>query len=221
MATPPTAPIPLIEPALKRAIAFIDGQNLFYGAKEAFGYGHPNYDILKLSKTICSSRHWNFAGARFYTGVPDPTDNAEKNAFWTAKLAAMGRQGIIVYSRSLRYRNKTVKLPGGLTHSFLVGEEKGVDVRIAVDVIAMAMRNEYDVAIVFSQDQDLSEVASEIPIIARQQGRWIKIACAFPVSPTARNRRGINGTQWIEINRATYDTCIDLKDYRPPKPPTP
>jgi uncharacterized LabA/DUF88 family protein len=215
----PVAPIPLIEPAIKRAVTFVDGQNLFYGVKEAFGYVYPNYDILKLSETVCASQNWHCAGTRFYTGVPDPTDNPEKNAFWTAKLAAMGRQGVSVYTRSLRYRNKPVPLPGGKTHSLLVGEEKGIDVRIALDVMGMAMRNEYDVAVVFSQDQDLSEVADEIPVIARQQGRWIRIACAFPISPTARNRRGINHTQWIQIDRKTYDACIDPKDYRPPRVP--
>jgi hypothetical protein len=126
----------------------------------------------------------------------------------------MGRQSITVFSRPLRYRNKTVKLPGGATHTFLHGEEKGIDVRIALDVIGKAVRNEYDVAIVFSQDQDLSEVADEIRTIARQQNRWIRIACAYPISPTVVNKRGINGTQWITIDRATYDACIDPKDYR-------
>jgi len=37
------------EPQTKRAIAFVDGQNLFYAAKEAFGYSHPNYDVLALA----------------------------------------------------------------------------------------------------------------------------------------------------------------------------
>jgi hypothetical protein len=126
----------------------------------------------------------------------------------------MGRQGISVFTRSLRYRNKTVTLPNGTTHSFLHGEEKGIDVRIALDVIGKAVRNEYDVAVVFSQDQDLSEVADEIRVIARQQNRWIRIACAYPMSPTTNNRRGINGTQWIPISRVMYDSCIDPKDYR-------
>jgi len=76
------------------------------------------------------------------------------------------------------------------------------------------VRNEYDVAIIFSQDQDLSEVADEIRIIARQQGRWIRIACAYPVSPTISNRRGINGTHWIQMDRQFYDACLDPKDYR-------
>lgn len=34
-----------VEPAVKRAAAFIDGQNLFCAAKEAFGYTFPNYDL--------------------------------------------------------------------------------------------------------------------------------------------------------------------------------
>jgi len=215
MATPP---VPLVEPALKRAVAFVDGQNLFYAAKEAFGYQYPNYDILKLAQLVCKSKAWNLVKTQFYTGVPDLGDDPTKNWFWNAKLAAMGRQGIVVYSRALRYRNKTVRLPDGSIHSFLHGEEKGIDVRIALDVIGMAVRNEYDVALVFSQDQDLSEVADEIRVIARQQGRWIRIACAYPVSPTRRNSRGINGSDWIGIDRKLYDYCIDPKDYRPPKP---
>jgi hypothetical protein len=52
-------------------------------------------------------------------------------------------------------------------------------------------------------------------VIAREQDRWIKIVSAFPVSPTATNRRGINKTDWIEIDRAMYDACIDPRDYRP------
>jgi hypothetical protein len=71
------------------------------------------------------------------------------------------------------------------------------------------------VALVFSQDQDLSEVAAEVRTISMEQSRWIKMASAFPVSPASRNRRGINSTDWIRIDRAAYDACIDPRDYRP------
>ncbi len=117
--------------------------------------------------------------------------------------------------RPLRYRNKTVKLPGGVSHTFLAGEEKGIDVRIALDVIGLAHRRAYDVALIFSQDQDLSEVAEEVRAIAQEQSRWIKVASAFPFSPTTRNRRGVEKTDWIRIDRATYDACLDRRDYRP------
>ena len=120
---------------------------------------------------------------------------------------------MIVFSRPLRYRNKTVKLPDGSAHTFMVGQEKGVDIRIALDVVRAVREKRCDVAVVFSQDQDLSEVAEEVRLIAREQDRWIKIASAYPVIPAARNRRGVEKTDWIKIDRALYDSCIDPKDH--------
>lgn len=203
------------EPQNKRVVAFFDGQNLFHCAKAAFGYSFPNYDPLALAQAVCASRGWQLVGTRFYTGIPDVGDNAFWNHFWTAKGAQMGRQGIEVYTRSLRYRNKIVRLPDGTTHSFLDGDEKGIDVRIAIDVIRLAHRDIYDVALLFCRDQDLSEVADEVRVIAKEQNRWLKVASAYPFSPTVKHVKGINKTDWIPIDRATYDQCIDPRDYRP------
>jgi uncharacterized LabA/DUF88 family protein len=205
----------MLEPVIKKAYAFIDGQNLFLHSKEAFGYRFPNYDIGALAREACKSNGWELAEARFYTGIHDATANPFWNAFWVKKTAKMGQTGVRVVTRPLRYRNKSVRLPDGTEHTFLTAEEKGIDVRIALDVIAGARNRLYDVAIIFSQDQDLAEVAAEIRTIAKEQDRWIKIACAFPISPAARNRRGINNTDWIQIDRAMYDRCIDPRDYRP------
>ena len=43
-----------VEPPVKRAIAFFDGQNLFHAVRAAFGYTSPIDQV------------------RFYTGVPGP-----------------------------------------------------------------------------------------------------------------------------------------------------
>ena len=86
-----------------------------------------------------------------------------------------------------------------LSHHF--GEEKGVDVRLALDVIRLANQQAYDVGVIFNQD--LTEVADEIRSIARMQARWIKLASAFPDAPTRRNRRGIDRTDWIRIDQPT------------------
>jgi len=202
------------EPQRKRAVCFIDGQNLFYAAKEAFGYSHPNYDVQALSRSLCERCGWELAQVRFYTGIPDVTDDADKNYFWSGKLALMGKQSVEVFSRPLRYRNRKVRLPDNTIHAFLAAEEKGIDVRIALDIIRLARLRQYDVALIFSQDQDLSEVAEEIRVLAREQNRWIKVVSAFPSSPASRNKRGINKTDWIKIDRTTYDTCLDRRDYR-------
>lgn len=201
-------------PAIIRATAFIDGQNLFHSAKQAFGYTHPNYDPNALAQKICDDHGWNLTQVRFYTGIPDAADKPLWNHFWTAKGAQMGREGVHVFMRSLRYRNKQVRLPDGTLHTFLDGDEKGIDVRLAVDVIRLTLKRQLDVALLFCRDQDLSEVADEIRVIAEEQGRWIKIASAYPYSPACRVR-GINKTDWIQIDRATYDACLDTRDYRP------
>ena len=203
------------EPAVKRVAAFVDGQNLFYAARDAFGYDYPNYDVLPLAKTVCCAKGWTLTDIRFYTGIPAPKHDPQKYHFWSEKLAAMGRKEICVYKRFLRYRRKVVNLHDGTEEILKVGQEKGIDIRIALDVIRLAHRKEYDVALLFSQDQDFSEVADEIRAIAREQNRWIKIACAFPFSPATVNTRGIDRTDWIKIDRATYDACLDHRDYRP------
>jgi len=202
------------EPSIKRTVAFIDGQNLYHGVKEAFGYTHPNYDVRALAERVCDMQGWKLVEVRFYTGIPDMADDEFWHVFWSKKLLRMSRENVFVYSRSLRYRNKRVKLPGGTYATFLTGEEKGIDVRIALDIIRMAHRNEYDVALIFSEDQDFSEAAEEIRTISREQNRWTKVACAYPYSPTHKPR-GINKTEWIKIEKTVYDSCIDPRDYRP------
>lgn len=170
--------------------------------------------MKSLSIAVCRQYGWQLSEAYFYTGIPDADDDSAKNHFWTGKLAVMGREGVKSYTRALRYRNRTVRLPDGSKHSFLSGEEKGIDVRIALDVIRLARQRRYDVALIFSQDQDLSEVAEEIRLVAADQNRWIKVVSAFPVSPASRNRRGINRTDWVRIDRAMYDAALDRRDYR-------
>jgi uncharacterized LabA/DUF88 family protein len=205
------------EPASKRAVVFVDGQNLFYAARTAFGYPFPNYDVRALAGAICQTQGWQLAHVRFYTGVPDRYRDPASYHFWTAKLAQMGRNNITVFSRPLRYRNHIIRQPNGRTYTAVVGSEKGIDVRLAIDVIRLAFQRVFEVALILSQDQDLSEVARELRVIAGEQERWIKIASAFPGSPVSHRKRGINGTDWIKINRSLYDSCLDSRDYRPKK----
>ena len=193
------------EPTRKRVVAFVDGQNLFHNARQVFGYTYPNYDVKKLSESICEQHGWELVGVQFYTGVPAYSDNPFWHDFWSNRLTAMGRT-VKCYSRPLVYRTKMIEVPGHGKHSFVVGEEKGIDVRLALDAIDAAHRGDLDVALIFSQDQDLSELAEMIRKVARLQNRWIKIASAYPIGPHAMNRRGINSTDWCPFDKATYES---------------
>lgn len=201
---------------MDKAIVFVDGQNLYGAAKDAFAYTYPNYDIKLLSQYVCSSRGWTLIDIHFYTGVPDSQDNPFWHAFWALKLSYMGRSGVKIFNRPLRYHNKSWKCQAcSKVYTSLVGHEKGVDVRIALDVIRLAHEQAYDVAVIFSQDQDLTEVVDEVKIISAEQKRPIKVVSAFPLSPTSKNKRGISKVDWIKIDKKAYDSCIDTNDYYP------
>lgn len=203
------------EPATKRAVSFIDGQNLFRHAKDAFGHFHPNYDPASLAEAVCAQEGWVCHQVRFYTGVPESRHDPRWHAYWTRRLMAMRRSGIQVTSRPLRYHRESIRMSDGSVRDVFVPREKGIDLRLGLDVTRMARNGELDVAVVFSQDQDLAELATEIRDIARSTGRWLKIASAFPDSPTATSRRGIDRTDWIRLRRNLYDGCLDQRDYRP------
>ena len=200
-------------PPPRQAVTFVDGQNLYRCVKDTFGCSHPNYDVAKLCRTVCERSGLILSEARFYTGVPDARDNEYWNSFWSRKLLAISRQGVRTFSRPLRYRDETIRLNGG-TFTRRQAREKGIDVRIAIDLITLAYRGKYDVAVVFSQDQDLSEVAVELRQISRDQKRQIEMISAFPYEPGAAACRGINKTTWFRVDRELYDACIDPYDYR-------
>ena len=202
------------EPSLKRTIAFFDGQNLFNAAKRAFGYHFPNFDPIRLAQMVCQGQGWDLVETRFYTGVPDPQEDPDRAYFWNYKLRVLNTRGSVhVYTGKVRYRVEEYDLDGE-TIEVTVGQEKGVDVRIALDMVRLARQQLYDVALIFSQDQDLAEAAREVVEIARSQERWVKLASAFPYSSQSKNKRGVNGSDWIKISRYDYDGCIDQMDYR-------
>jgi len=126
----------------------------------------------------------------------------------------MGRQGVHVFAPPAQLPEQGIRLPDGSTHTFLAAEEKGVDVRMALDIVRMAHRREYDVALILSQDQDLSESRQRSGRSRASRGGGSRSPPPSPSAPVPSNRRGIDKTDWIRIDRATYDACLDRRDYR-------
>lgn len=202
------------------SMAFFDVQNLFRHAKDAFqvhpgdGYHHPNFDPLKLHNKVSEQFGLKPNLTRFYTGIPPQSESPMWSGYWSNRVLALKRAGVIVETRKLRYHTDT--LPDGTTKK--IPQEKGIDIRISLDLVRCARRKEYDVAIIFSQDQDLAEAVVEVKDIAKEQGRFIRIISAYPDSAAATVLRGIDKTEWFRMDQAFYDACIDPRDYRPARP---
>lgn len=184
----------------RRAVALIDGMNLFNNAKRAFGYSFPNYDVVKLANIVCDRLGSRLVETRFYTGVPKQDVDPVKHYFWASKTAAMRQNGVIVYTRQVRQTRPP--------------QEKGIDIRIGLDALALAFEQVYDELIIFSTDQDFTEINRHVRHVADQQGRQVRLISAYPVASGIKIR-GINGFKQHPIPRHIYDQCIDPRDYRP------
>lgn len=201
-----------------RTIVFFDGQNLYHLAREAWApippipgspYGYPSYNVHLLAQVLCSRDPRKVLNqVRFYTGVPSLRQSTLWHGFWSNKLRFLGSQGIYVYRGRIN--------PGG--------EEKGVDVSLAIDLVSLTYDQAYDAAIIVSQDWDLGPAVALSKRIAQTQGRFLIYESAFPYQQgISSSPRGVPGTTWIHIDRAMYDACRDHTDYRilPPVPPSP
>lgn len=194
-----------------RTIVFIDGQNLYHLAKNAWAskpqvshspYAFPSYDVEKLAKALVASDPKRvLAEIRFYTGIPEPRGSSTQvfwHAFWNNKLRFLKSCGVYVYRGRVN--------PGG--------QEKGVDISIAVDLVERTYDQTYDVAIIVSQDWDFGPAIRLAKRIAKRQNRQLIFESAFPYRVGKVSPRGIPGTKWVHIDKATYDSCYDPTDYR-------
>ena len=197
-----------------RTIVFIDGQNLYHLAKRAWGsaastaYSWPSYDVEKLSLALVEAAGGRtLTEIRFYTGVPDPRVGPREefwHGFWSNKIRYLRRRGIYVYR-------------GRVNRG---GQEKGVDVSLAIDLIRATYDRQYEHAIIVSQDSDFGPAVSLAREIGEGQGRNLLFESRYPVGPGSPSRRWIPGTTWRPIEKETYDACQDPRDYRPKKIPS-
>ena len=144
---------------MDKVAIFIDGSNLYHGLKHEIG--NTRLDFQKFIE-------WLLAGRRlvrtYYYNAPvsGPSANATDQQKFFAKLR------LLPYFEVRLGRLE----PRGNTYV-----EKGVDIAIAVDMVRMAFKNHYDVAILVSSDGDFSIAVDAV----KDSGKHVEIAC-FPKS---------------------------------------
>ncbi|WFU79184.1 NYN domain-containing protein [Bradyrhizobium sp. CIAT3101] len=129
-------------PVQPRSIRLLNGR-LYNGLKKA---GHPKGARLDHSGLVTLlARGRPLASKRYYIGSLRNHDNSEKSAQLLASqqkfLGGLENEGFTVKRGRIVYDHKI--------------REKGVDVKIAVDLIVGAVDDLYDIAIIVSSDTDL------------------------------------------------------------------
>lgn len=170
--------VPPVKPSPCRVHAFVDGQNLFHSVRRAFGYTFPNCDPLRLAEAVVSlTPGRRLLQVHYYSGIPPRHRDPKWNKFWSAKTRAMRAAGIRVVTRTLRYAEEPVRLSDGTVRIAAVAREKGIDLRLALDLLRMARQGAFDCALVFSQDGDLAEVVQELEGLRRELNWWLVVDC--------------------------------------------
>ena len=186
---------------------FVDGQNLYHAARTAFGYRVPNYDIGKLAAARLSI-------ARL-AAVIDPVLHRRSRI---QRLSGNERFLARAISRDARRwhcrrRQKIALRPASARRRQRARKRDRCPHRVGCD--ARGLRRRMRCGGRFQPRSGLAEVAAEIRHVAATKNRRIEIACAYPQSEKSANRRGINNTDWIALDRAIYDSCLDARDYFP------
>jgi hypothetical protein len=145
---------------------------------------------------------------RIYRGLPDPRRDPHGNRAAHRQIAAWRRDpAVTVNTRTFQYpRNYPASPP----------QEKGIDVQLALDFAMMAVRDEYDVGILMSNDTDLRPALEEVMNLGSQT---VEVAAWEPLPGRQRYRLRLTGSapqrqphcHWIDYS--DYQSIQDTTDY--------
>jgi uncharacterized LabA/DUF88 family protein len=135
-----------------RVAVFIDYQNVYRGAQRAFFGSDSSHHIagqvnpLKLGLVLAGTEEPDreLVEVRTYRGLPSSKHDPIGYAAAYRQITLWENEALVVARhRPINYRDP--RNP----------REKGIDVLLAVDFVMMAIREEFDVGVIFSADTDL------------------------------------------------------------------
>lgn len=135
---------------MRPVVLYVDYENVRYWQTHAFATAPFDLNVIRLGELIVSRRHEpsSLREVRVYRGIP--RRRLERKKFdrqleWSERLKEDNRVTLI--SRPLKYI---------VTQDKPVGIEKGIDVALAIDLVAHPHRHPGAAAVLASRDDDLS-----------------------------------------------------------------
>ncbi len=155
-----------------RTFVYVDGFNLYYRALRNTPYRW--LDLSKLAQILLPKHQIH--RIRYYTARvtarPGDPDQPTRQQFYLRALATIPNLSI-TYGQFLTHKKKmTLASDPAKTIEVLKTDEKGSDVNLATHLIYEAMRDEFDAAVVVSNDSDLAE---PIRIVTQEVHRKVGI----------------------------------------------
>lgn len=211
---------------MQKVQIFIDGGNFHHLVLKKLGMNEIDFSFNDFANFLANDRIISQGGKRFYIGtVREEKGNqrskdamsAQRKFFsllekdkWEIKTSKLKirNEKIIVDERVENYKELTEK--GIKSIMIRRNREKGIDVKIATDLIIAAMDNQYDVAIIVSSDTDL------IPAIDIVKYRFNKKVEYIGFSIPSREKEDSKPSQALIAKSNTQRILIesDIKRFR-------
>jgi hypothetical protein len=185
---------------MRAVILYVDYENLRYWQTHAFEMVPLDLNVVKLGELIASRRHEPsiLREVRVYRGTPHPRlerKKFERQLKWGERLVDDGRATLI--SRPLKYFEA-----GGRS----VGFEKGIDVALAIDLVAHPFRHPGAAAILVSRDDDLSPALEAFVDLAVGNSPIEVVSCRS----LSRLRLGESWRPWChQLSREDFEAIRD------------
>ena len=147
---------------VKKAFVFIDGGNFYFKLKDLTSRLDGKYSLLdfnfkKFAEWLVQPN--NLIEIRYYIGaVKREHNNPKSEKLYADQQKLIGK---------LQQQNIIITLGQLIRHPDKTYHEKGVDVRLAVEMIRFARRNKYDIAYLVSSDTDLVAAVEEVQSIGK------------------------------------------------------
>jgi len=146
-----------------KAFVFIDGSNFYFKLKELAvklnsKYKLLDFDFRKFSEWLVTPN--NLLEIHYYLGAVKRRIGDDKS-----ERLYTNQQKLL---RRLQRQNIIIELGQLIRHPDKTYHEKGVDVRLAVEMIRFARQNKYDIAHLLSSDTDLVPAIEEVRLIGKE-----------------------------------------------------
>ena len=180
----------------ERVQIFIDGGNFYHLALKRLGLQDGQFDFNALALFLANGRIISDMGKRLYVGTISERADDPRSTF------AMARQrALFSHLKSDHWEMKTSTLKSRIEELVIDGRvkdfkrllkagirriqfqrfrEKGIDVKLATDLITAAMDNRYDTAIVVSSDADLIPAIDWVRHRAKKKVEYVGFSIPDP-----------------------------------------
>lgn len=191
-----------------RVAVFIDYQNVYRGARHAFGleqqhHIHGQVHPLRVGLAVkgLGVGDRELAEVRVYRGMPSSKHDPKGYGAADRQVALWRNTGRVhATTRPINYRDPANP------------REKGIDVQIAVDYVRLAIEGRYDVGVLFSADTDLLPALEAVMELKGEQA--CEVACWVPQngSPSVLRCKGKNHRIHY-LDEKWYRRLADPTDY--------